>query len=111
MIKTFTIARRLPHLTQDEYLRYLKEKHGPLAAKVIPGVRKYVQNHPIKVPGVEFDIDSISQMWWDDLTSLQNYFKWRQTEEAKILLADELKFSDPNRKLRFFGVEHIILER
>ncbi len=105
------MARRLPHLTQDEYLRYWKEKHGPLAAKVIPGVRKYVQNHPIQIPGLEFDIDGLSQMWWDDLASLQNYFRWRQTDEAKVLIEDELKFSDPDRKLRFFGVEHIILER
>ena len=111
MIKTFTIAKRLPHLSQDEYLRYLKEKHGPLASRVIPGVRKYVQNHPVIVPGFEFEIDSISQMWWDDLDSLQNYFKWRQTEEAKVLLDDELKFSNPIGKLRFFGIEHVFLER
>jgi len=50
-------------------------------------------------------------MWWDDVASLQNYLNWRQSDEAKILIEDEKKFSDPSRRIRFFAVEHIIVER
>jgi len=111
MIKSFTIGRRKPGLSMEEYLRYLKEQHGPLVAKVIPGVRKYVQNHPLVLPGFEFENDNISEMWWDDVASLQNYLNWRQSDEAKVLIEDEKKFSDPSRRIRFFAVEHIIVER
>ncbi len=111
MIKSFTIGKRKPGLTQEEYFHYLKEKHGPLVAKVIPGLRKYVQNHLLNLPGFEFEIDNISEMWWDDVESLQNYLNWRQSEEAIILIEDEKKFSDPSRRMRFFAVEHIIVER
>ena len=111
MIKSFTIGKRKPGLTQEEYFRYLKEKHGPLVAKVIPGLRKYAQNHLLNLPGFEFEIDNISEMWWDDVESLQNYLNWRQSEEAKVLIEDEKKFSDPSKRIRFFGIEHIIVER
>jgi uncharacterized protein (TIGR02118 family) len=111
MIKSFTIGRRKPGLTREEYLRYWNEKHAPLAAKVIPGLRKYIQNHAIEIPGYEFDIDGITEMWWDNLEALQNYFKWREQPEAKVLLDDEKKFSDPDRKLRFFAIEHEVLDR
>jgi len=111
MIKSFTIARRVPSITKEEYLNYWKEKHAPLAAQVIPGVRKYVQNHPIHLPGVELEMDGITEMWWDNVDALQNYLNWRQTPEARILLEDEKKFSDGSRKMRFFAVEHIILDK
>jgi uncharacterized protein (TIGR02118 family) len=111
MIKSFTIARRLPSLTRDEYLRYWKENHAPLAARVIPGVRKYVQNHSIIIPGLEFEIDGITEMWWDNVEAYQNYLAWRQTDEAKVLLEDEKKFSDGTRRQRFLATEHLVLER
>ena len=111
MIKSFTIARRLPSLTRAEYLRYWKEKHAPLAARVIPGVRKYVQNHPIIIPGFEFEIDGITEMWWDSIEAYQEYLAWRQTDEAKVLLEDEKKFSDGTRRQRFLAMEHLVLER
>jgi uncharacterized protein (TIGR02118 family) len=110
MIKSFTLTKRIARLTQEEYLKYWRESHGPLAAKVIPGVRRYVQNHPIKIPGYEFEIDGITEMWWDDLESLQNYLAWRQSDEGKILIEDEKKFSDSSRRRRFFAVEHVIKE-
>jgi uncharacterized protein (TIGR02118 family) len=111
MIKTCSILRRKPGLTSEEFLRYWKEEHGPLAAKVIPGMRKYVQNHPLKTPGVEFDIDGIVEIWWDNLEALQSYLAWRQTEEAKVLIEDENKFIDKNGLQRFWAVEHVIVDR
>jgi uncharacterized protein (TIGR02118 family) len=111
MIKSFTLGKRKPGLTQEEYLVYLKEKHGPLAAKVIPGLRKYAQNHPIILSGFEPEFDNITEMWWDSVEALQNYLNWRQSEEAKVLIEDEKKFSDPSKRIRFFALEHIIVER
>jgi uncharacterized protein (TIGR02118 family) len=111
MVKSFGIVRRKPSLTPGEYERYWKESHGPLAAKVIPGLRKYIQNHGIKMPGLEIDIDGISEIWWDNIEALQNYLTWRQTEDAKVLIEDEKKFIDTSRTQRFFAVEHVVVEK
>jgi uncharacterized protein (TIGR02118 family) len=111
MIKSFAMLKKKASFTQEEFLRYWKEKHGPLAAKVIPGLRKYVQHHPIKIAGVEFKIDGIAEIWWDDLQSLENYFAWRRSAEAKVLIADEEKFIDASQTIRFFAEEHVIVER
>ena len=110
MIKSFSILKKKANLTQEEFLRYWKEKHGPLAAKVIPGLRKYVQNHAITVPGVELNIDGIVEIWWDNLGSLQNYLAWRQSEEAKVLIEDEKRFLDTNSVVRFFAEEQVIVK-
>jgi uncharacterized protein (TIGR02118 family) len=112
MIKSFTIAERTPGQPQNpEILRYWKEKHGPLAARILPGVKKYIQNHPVAVPGIEMDVDRIAEMWWESIDSYQQYLQWRQTEDAKPLLEDEKKFSDPGRRHRFMAEEFVVVDR
>ncbi len=112
MIKSFTIAERTPGRPQNpEILRYWKEKHGPLAARILPEVKKYIQNHPVAVPGIEMDVDRIAEMWWKSIESYQKYLKWRSTEDAKPLLEDEKKFSDPGRRHRFMAEEFVVVDR
>ena len=111
MIKSFTIVKKKNDFSQDEFLRYWKEKHGPLVAKLIPGLRKYIQHHPVRVPGVEYEIIGIAEIWWDDIESIQKYLKWRQSEEGKALIEDEKKFGKPNQIVRIFTEEHVIVER
>jgi uncharacterized protein (TIGR02118 family) len=109
MIKSLTFLKKKPGMTQEEFLRYWKEKHGPLAAKVVPGLRKYVQSHP--VPGFESDIDGIVELWWDSPESFRFFLSWRQTEEAKVLKEDEEQFVDTSQWVRFVAEEHLIVER
>ena len=109
MIKSLTFLKKKPGMTQEEFLRYWKETHGPLAAKVVPGLRKYVQSHP--VPGFESDIDGIVELWWDNPEAFRSFLSWRQTEEAKVLKEDEEKFVDTSQWVRFVAEEHLIVER
>ena len=51
MIKTISLAYRKEGMTHEEYNKHWLEIHGPLAAKMIPNLRKYVQNHFIQIPG------------------------------------------------------------
>ena len=44
MIQEIVLLRRRPGMGRDEFRRYWRETHGPLAAK-LPGLRKYVQAH------------------------------------------------------------------
>ena len=111
MIKTYAIALREGNEPPDEkLLTYWKENHARLAAKIIPGVKKYIQNHPVDIPGFQSDVVRIAEMWWDSIESFQAYQKWRQTDAAKPLLADEQKMS-ASRRLRFAAREFLVVER
>ena len=46
MVKIVYCISKLPNLGTDEFHRYWRETHGPIAGR-IPGVRKYVQSHTI----------------------------------------------------------------
>jgi uncharacterized protein (TIGR02118 family) len=47
MIKVMVMVKRKPGISREEFYKYWKEVHGPLMARHIPGLRKYVQNHYI----------------------------------------------------------------
>ena len=109
MIKSLTFLKKKPGLSKEEFLRYWKEKHGPLAARVVPGLKKYVQCHP--VPGFESDIDGIVELWWDSSEAFQAFLSWRQTDAAQVLKDDEDQFVDTSRWVRFVAEEHLIVEK
>jgi uncharacterized protein (TIGR02118 family) len=81
MIKSITIAHKRPDLSAEEFYRYWKEQHGPLAARLIPGLRKYVQNHFISAPGYQFEGDGMVEMWYDDLESFKKSWEFVKTPQ------------------------------
>ena len=46
MVKIVYCISKLPHLSNEEFHRYWRDIHGPIAGR-IPGCRKYVQSHTI----------------------------------------------------------------
>ena len=112
MHKFLSGLKRRSDISQDEFLRYWKEEHAPLAARIIPGLRRYVHNRPADVPGVENDIDGIAELWFDDLEALRNYWAWRQSDAAKPLIEDEKKFSERSKVwIKLFAEELVIKEK
>ena len=107
MIKIISLIKKKPGLTDEEFYQYWKEKHGPLAVKVIPGLRKYIQNHPVRLPSVKYEMDGIVETWFDNLEACQDFMTWRKSGEAKVLLDDEDKFVDRSM-VRYIVEEHII---
>ena len=109
MIKSITVAHRKTGLTREEYNKYWEEEHGPLAARLFPGLRKYVQNHLINVPGMEFEGDGLVEMWWDDVEAFQNSMKFMRTEAGKPLAEDGAKFAEMRPGAGIWIVEeHVI---
>ncbi|HSW57802.1 MAG TPA: EthD family reductase [Dehalococcoidales bacterium] len=92
MIKTIVIAHKKPSLTDAEFNRHWKEVHGPLAAKLIPGVRRYVQNHLVSVPGYQYEGNGIVEMWYDSLESHQKSLEFLRSPSAQELAQDAGKF-------------------
>ncbi len=110
MIKSIVTAYRKPGLTREEYNKYWLEQHAPLAAKLIPGVRRYVQNHLVEIPGMEYEEDGVVEMWYDDVESWQKSIKYIRSPEAKVLAEDAAKFCNLRRRVNQWIVqEHVII--
>lgn len=78
MIIRMGMIRKKENLSFDEFSRHWLEVHGPIASD-IPGLRKYHQNHVIdseqrgiEFPRTPFVLDGLSQLWFDDESSMQN---------------------------------------
>jgi len=110
MIKLMALLFKKPGLTDEEFTNYWKGRHGALAGKIIPGLRKYTQNHFLKLPGVKYEGDGFAEIWFDDLGALKKYLAWRQTAAAQPLLEDEKQFMDVSKTVRYFAEESFIIK-
>ncbi len=110
MVKLMALIFKKPGLTDEEFKIYWREKHAALAGKIIPGLRKYTQNHFIKLPGSKYEGDGFVEIWFDDLEAAKKYFEWRQTPSARPLLEDEDKFLDRSKTIRYIVEEHFIIK-
>jgi len=110
MIKTIALAHRKAGLSHEEFCKYWEEQHGPLAARLVPRLRRYVQNHYIEVPGYKYEGDGIVEMWYDDLEAYQEFMTYIRSGEGKILAADTLNFADMSNSRLWIVEEHVIKE-
>jgi uncharacterized protein (TIGR02118 family) len=109
MIKSIVVAHRKPGMSRAEYNDYWLHKHGPLAARLIPGVRRYVQNHLVDIPGMEYQGDGVVEMWYDDIDA------WKKSMEmihdSRELMEDAANFCAMGVKSSAWIVEeHVIKE-
>ncbi len=49
MLKFVVVLYKRASLTEEEFSRYLREVHGPLAEK-LPGLKRYIQNFVVEDP-------------------------------------------------------------
>lgn len=108
MIKVMNIVTRKPGISREEFYKYWKDVHGPLVAKAIPGLRKYIQNHFIEMPGRECEGDGIIETWYNDMESWQKSMEYGRTEAAKPLLDDWAKIADMSPPKIWVVEEHVI---
>ena len=94
MTKVIFVVHKRPDMDRDEFRRYWRDVHGPLAAK-IPGLRKYVQNHslPDSASGA-LPCDGIAELWFDSPEEMQAGLA---SPEGVATTADIPNFLDPDR--------------
>ena len=111
MVKVIALLKRKQGMTREDFTRYWREKHGPLVARVFPGVRRYVQNHAARLPGRgEPQIDGVAELWFDSLESWRTAADFIQGDQGKVIREDEEKFLDRSRMVSFVAEEKVIKE-
>ena len=80
MLKFMVVLYRRPGMSSEDFLRHLREVHGPLALR-LPGLRRYRQNFaqpdPRRKPP---DWDAVVELYFDDAAAMEK--AWAGSEGA-----------------------------
>ena len=95
MIKRVTVVHARSDTNRAEVLRYWKDVHGPLIAKV-SGVKRYVQNHCIQSAHgqAEPPFLGVGEVWFE---SREEADRIQATPEWKAAMDDAATFMDMDR--------------
>ncbi len=90
MLKFVVVCHRRPDWSREEFRRYFREVHGPLAL-AIPGVRRYVQNFVEPEPRRDPPWDAVVEFWFEDRPAMEA--AWR-SEAGQRASADNARCMD-----------------
>jgi uncharacterized protein (TIGR02118 family) len=94
MIKAFVLIHRRSDLDWNEFSRYFRDVHGPLALR-LPGLRHYEQHHVREAFfGGDAPCDAIAELWFDNADALRSAF---DSDAGRTALADNPNFADVSR--------------
>ena len=106
MVKFMVVLRRRSSMTVEQFRRYFKEVHEPLALQ-IPGLRRYVQNFVMDDPKRSRPPwDAIIELFFDDWASMER--SWASAE-GQASTDDLAQFTDLNRSAWSLVDELVIL--
>ena len=110
MVKAIVFAKRKKGTTPEECSRYWYEKHAPLVLETVPGVKRYVQNLAVKLPGGgEPPFDCVGESWYDDLESWRKASDFYLSDSGKVLRDDEENFWDTSTVVFLIVEERVIV--
>ncbi len=103
MLKIVFLISRRPGMDGEEFHRYWRETHAPIAAK-LPLLRKYVLNHFAAAPdGTPPVYDGFAELWWDDAEAMEQSMA---SAEGQAAVADGDNFLDTER-IQTFTVDEV----
>jgi len=105
MLHILYFITRKPSLSDEEFHRYWKETHGPIAARIAQTWR-YEQSHRIPLEGTNSPYDGAAEAWVEDQTAIDALRT--STEYVNGALADEPNFIDMNRVEWLVTHDHVI---
>ena len=120
-LKITFCLRRLPSLTQVQFLAYWYDNHAPLVRKHAATLRiaRYIQLVPVETPltapmtkarGAPDPYDGVAELWFASLADLEASMKDRHASAAgRELLEDERRFIDLPRSPLWYGQERLII--
>ena len=107
MIHILYFITRKPTIPDDEFHRYWREVHGPIAKKIQQN-KRYAQSHRIPFDAMNSSYDGVAEVWVENETALRAL---RQSPAyLQGALADEPNFIDMNRVEWMVTNDHVILD-
>src|SRR4029453_2161193 len=115
--------RRRDDVAPEEFHRYGREEHGPLARGLLEplNLRRYVQTHTLDTDlnaqlastrGTVEAFDGVAELWWDSLDDLLGALGSEDGQRANAELAkDEARFIDLERSSLFLTEEQVLFDR
>ncbi len=122
VIKIVMALRRRDDVAPEEFHRYWREEHGPLACRLLEplNLRRYVQTHTLDTDlnsqlaaarGTFEAFDGVAELWWDSLDDLLASLGSEDGQRANAELAeDEARFIDLERSSLFLAEEQVIFD-
>ena len=103
MIKVLAVLYKRPDMSREEFVRYWREVHAPLASGM-EGVRRYVINPTREAFAMgEPSFDGLAELWFDDaaaaraafaspvgIATTQDVAMFAQPEKTQIVIAEEI---------------------
>ena len=108
MIKVIMSFKRKQGCSPEEFSRHWSDVHGPLVVKLLPGLKKYIQNHPVTVPGGRSQFDGVAELWFDDEESWRKAGDFYSGDAGKAIRDDEGTFIDSSSRVYFTAQEKVI---
>lgn len=108
MIKLVMLVRRKQGMDVQAFRDHYENVHAPLAQSLFPSLRAYVRNYPESaLAGEAPAFDAITELWFDDEAGWQESIAVAQSEQGKLLQADEESFMDRATVTAMLVKEHI----
>jgi uncharacterized protein (TIGR02118 family) len=107
-VKNVEFILHRPDLPIDEFRRYWREVHGPIAAR-IPQIRRYVQHHVrpgLYASGRTPRYDGLALAWFDDTRAMRAA---AATAEYRTTRDDEPNFLAPGASPFIITQEHVVV--
>ena len=105
MLHILYFITRKPSLSDEEFHRYWKDTHGPIAARIAQTWR-YEQSHRIPLEGTNSPYDGAAEAWIEDNAAIDALRT--SAEYVNGALADEPNFIDMNRVEWLVTHDHVI---
>jgi uncharacterized protein (TIGR02118 family) len=103
MVKGMFVVTRVPSMSHDEFVKYWRDVHAPIA-KQMPGLRRYKINPASGgADGGEAPFDGIAELSFDDQAAYEAGFG---SPEGQATMEDAAKFIDMS-KIRAVVTEEI----
>jgi len=78
MVKFIVVLYRRPDLAPEQFQATMRGEHGRLA-ELIPGLKRYVQNHVVSDPKRKHPgCDAVVELYWDDWLTMET--AWSSSE-------------------------------
>jgi len=108
LIKRVSFIKRRPGMSPEEFSRYWREVHGPLALD-LPGMCRYVQCHvvPSAYDKGEPAYDGVAQIWFETMADL--HYALNSSAYTQGAQADGPKFVDPDRLVHLLTEENRVV--